>query len=174
MRKWFKGETRVYCIYTTMSRLAVFKNRYKREMKPALPDLPYDIIDIILTKMKQAEFKPVLDELTLYHKPRQRTYDAKIYYSDTQQNYLRFTEVYTDPTCGKKFYHHKMVKTYMNNRVVYGWRKDRLQDFDKAELKEILMTYFDAETRTRRLKELGLPPVSRMKRKDMITAYLKI
>lgn len=156
-----------------MSRLAVFKNRYKREMKPAaLPDLPYDVIDIILTKMKQAEFKPVLDELTLYHKQRKRKYIF------TELGYILFHEVYTDPTCGKKFITESVNDSIECDRglcIQYNtpW-KDPITWLLKTELREILMTYFDAKTRTRRLKELGLPPVSRMKRKDMITAYLKI
>ena len=35
-----------------------------------LPDLPYDIVDEILTKMKRLEIEPVLNELVWYVKKK--------------------------------------------------------------------------------------------------------
>ena len=152
-----------------------------------LPDLPYDIVDEILTKMKRLEIEPVLNELMWYvkNKNKKMTYIYK--QCDNNKLIIEFNNKYNTfnlstngeyqlSTNGEyqtnSYYSTKHVIEYQSeNFTCYAFRH-HIVFFKKNELRDLIKSVFP--TYNEQIEKLKMKAFSKMTKKELKNLYLKL
>jgi hypothetical protein len=130
----------------------------------SIPDLPYEIVDIIISRMKQLELQDIMKEMLHFHKHNNREYHESqlvpirrygwcetFEWSRTASNPRKEGVVYTS-------YVEDLHETHLFS-TVSGLRKNIKKHFPRHK---------------RELKELGMPPLSNLSKNELIEALYKL
>ena len=153
-----------------------------------MPNLPYDIVDEILTKMKRLEFEPVLNELMWYVKQRKNkmTYNPDwvsetflntskcsliIQFNNHKYNTydLHYDGYWMWGRVNRRSWTHTF--TYTENLTCYTCNILQ-RNYNKNELRVFIKSAFPKYKE--QIKKLKMKAFSKMTKNELINLYLKL
>lgn len=129
-----------------------------------LPQLPYDIIDNIITKMKMIEAKEMVADLPKYINYKKVTYDyqgKKEFEGEFEAIIVNYIVVKDSKVATEKMYYPDNIY----NELYY------LPFENIKKLRRRILEFNDYQ---KQLKKLGMKPMSKMNKHELIKAILKL